>query len=88
MALALALVNYYHSASIAGTPHEPASWCRESIDFQTVTLSALGGVGSLRRSACDEDRYGILMYAPGLRAPAADVGRACVVMAPDSRSWG
>lgn len=31
VALALVLVNYYHSASTAGTPHEPASWCRESI---------------------------------------------------------
>ena len=38
MALALARVNYYHSASTAGPPHEPALWCRESIDLWTVTL--------------------------------------------------
>jgi len=31
VALALARVNYYHSASTAGTPHEPVPWCRESI---------------------------------------------------------
>jgi hypothetical protein len=30
VASALARVNYYHSASTAGTPHEPAPWCRES----------------------------------------------------------
>ena len=36
VALALARVNYYHSASTAGTPHEPAPWCRESIVRETL----------------------------------------------------
>jgi hypothetical protein len=38
VALALARVNYYHSASTAGTPHEPAPWCRESNDYNMIGL--------------------------------------------------
>ena len=34
VALALARVNHYHSASTAGTPREPAPWCQESNDSQ------------------------------------------------------
>jgi hypothetical protein len=60
VSLALARVNYYHSASTAGTPHEPAPWCRESNDqFQTQTLRVVGRVSAAIGGRLDiHDRSG------------------------------